>query len=322
MVHAAAVPYNNVVSEYQGQHPCDNPIQRREWRALSDDEKGEYIDAVKCLQSKAPYNTTIKAAKSRFDEFQSFRITIADDVHFVGQFLPWHRLFVRNYEKALRDEYWDWTLDSKTPEDYINSPVWDPITGFGPNGVPGTYTLPPFTNDSRIFPDAFRGCVQDGPFANYTLSLGPGKLVTEHCLVRGFNTTAATRYLTPEQVANTTKQETFETFRIELEGGDQTPDRKIHDGGHISVGGDGSNFLEIRVLGVSSFYPQPFLSTSDLNLNIAPYAADPIFYLHHTNLDRIWWIWQNLSPSHLYEISGSSSVTNPTAPNVHWTLRF
>ncbi|KAF9553969.1 tyrosinase [Agrocybe pediades] len=262
--------------------------------ALSEDEKGEYIDAVKCLQSKAPYNATIKAAKSRFDEFQSFHITIADDVHFVGQFLPWHRLFVRNYEKALRDEYWDWTLDSKTPEDYMNSPVWDPITGFGPNGVPGTYTLPPFTNDSHIFPDAFRGCVQDGPFAYYTLNLGPGKLATEHCLVRGFNTTAATRYLTPQQVANTTKQETFETFRIELEGGDQTPDRKIHDGGHISVGGDGSNF-----------YSSP---------------GDPIFYLHHTNLDRIWWIWQNLSPSHLYAISGPSSVTNPTAPNV--TLDF
>lgn len=32
---------------------------------------------------------------------------------------------------------------------------------------------------------------------------------------------------------------------------------------------------------------------------------EPLFYLHHTNLDRIWWKWQSANPQErLYEISG------------------
>jgi len=63
------------------------------------------------------------------------------------------------------------------------SPVFDPDTGFGGDGVPGTYTLPPDpTNASLLFPYAYIGCVQDGPFADYTLRLGPGKFITSHCL--------------------------------------------------------------------------------------------------------------------------------------------
>jgi len=33
--------------------------------------------------------------------------------------------------------------------------------------------------------------------------------------------------------------------------------------------------------------------------------------MHHTNIDRIWWRWQEASPERLYEISGRVSVTPP-----------
>jgi tyrosinase len=33
--------------------------------------------------------------------------------------------------------------------------------------------------------------------------------------------------------------------------------------------------------------------------------ADPIFYLHHANLDRVWWSWQKLNlGARLTDISG------------------
>jgi hypothetical protein len=45
-------------------------------------------------------------------------------------------------------------------------------------------------------------------------------------------------------------------------------------------------------------------------------ALDPLFFLHHANLDRIWASWQALYPSkRLYEISGRSTV-NPPYRNV------
>jgi tyrosinase len=124
------------------------------------------------------------------------------------------------------------------------SEIWDPETGLGGNGVPGTYTVPPDpANTSRIHPDAFRGCVEDGPFANYTLKLGPGLFVTDHCLTRGFNDTT-TRYLNSSTIARTMSLPTFPEFALQLEGSPAfAPDHRAHDGGHVAVGGEMSNFF-------------------------------------------------------------------------------
>lgn len=34
--------------------------------------------------------------------------------------------------------------------------------------------------------------------------------------------------------------------------------------------------------------------------------GDPVFFLHHTNLDRLWWEWQSQNASRLTEMSGPS----------------
>lgn len=34
--------------------------------------------------------------------------------------------------------------------------------------------------------------------------------------------------------------------------------------------------------------------------------ADPLFFLHHANLDRLWWEWQSKNTSRLTEISGKN----------------
>ena len=124
------------------------------------------------------------------------------------------------------------------------SPIWDPVTGFGGNGVAGTYTVPPDpTNTSRIFPNAFRGCVRDGPFANYTLKMGPGLLVTEHCLTRGFDN-SFNSYLTSSNIAHVMSFPTYVQFLAKLEGF-LTPTFYFgpHIGGHYSVGGEMNNFF-------------------------------------------------------------------------------
>lgn len=132
-----------------------------------------------------------------------------------------------------------------TPIRIQDSPVFDPVTGFGGDGVPNTYQLPEnfLEPPSRvpINPYSWRGCVQDGAFAKYPISLGPGKLVTQHCLVRSINNTYS-QYLTSHAVRNATRQPTFELFRIELEGRPITPTPKMHDSAHVLVGGDMGNF--------------------------------------------------------------------------------
>lgn len=90
-------------------------------------------------------------------------------------------------------------------------------------------------------PNAFIGCVQDGPFSSYILRLGPGKLITDHCLVRGLNDTYK-QFFTSSAVANATRLPTFELFRVELEGKPRTPIYKMHNGGHVSIGGEMTTF--------------------------------------------------------------------------------
>lgn len=109
--------------------------------------------------------------------------------------------------------------------------------------MPGTYSLPPDTNltSNRIDPEAFVGCVPDGPFKNLILHYGPGKLVTTHCLTRNIRADSA-QFLDSKTMANATRLPNYEEFRIELEGLPITPTHKMHDGGHYGVGGEMSNF--------------------------------------------------------------------------------
>jgi tyrosinase len=104
-------------------------------------------------------------------------------------------------------------------------------------GVPGTYIPPEYR--------------QRGPYAQqlcwmrsgwpYILSLGPGKLITDHCLVRGLNDTYK-QFFTSSAVANATRLPTFELFRVELEGKPRTPIHKMHNGGHVSIRGEMTMF--------------------------------------------------------------------------------
>ncbi|KAJ7322965.1 tyrosinase, partial [Mycena albidolilacea] len=265
---------------------CPSIAERQEWRDLTNKQKICYLDAVKCLQAR-PTKGLNKPARTRFDDFQAVHINLTDEIHLVGQFLPWHRRFLNVFEQTLRSEcdfvgalpYWDWSRDVDMFNKIDNSPVFDPIHGFGGNGIyiPG-YAGPfnNFTNSPEWIPGTGGGCITTGPFASYNLSLGPGTIPTNHCLTRNFNNAYAWA-LSSAQIANTTKQPTFEHFRIELEGQPVTPTMKLHDG-------------------------------------------DPLFYLHHANLDRIWWTWQQLDlPHRLFDVSGRSSVDPPF---VNITLAF
>ena len=101
----------------------------------------------------------------------------------------------------------------------LASPIFSSTTGFGSSGSGPLHH------------------VSDGPFARLILALGPGKIINTHPLTRVLNETML-QYLTVEYVNNTTRQPTFERFRVELEGRPVTEGIKIHDGGHRLIGGD------------------------------------------------------------------------------------
>ncbi|KAJ3516676.1 hypothetical protein NMY22_g14151 [Coprinellus aureogranulatus] len=263
----------------------------KEWRDMEKAHQLGYIAAVQCLMRLPPQDTSRPDPKSRYQEFQATHVYLTERVHSVGHFLPWHRHLGTLYANALRDEcgyqgpiaFWDWTRDAdniNTP--LANSPIFDPVYGFGGDGVPGTYTLPPGATGVNGLPAETKGCIQDGPFKDARSNLGPGKLVTEHCIVRGI--TERWRHSVATAAVDIVLQSrNYEELRLQMDSFVNGP---IHGGGHGIVGGE--------------------------MLNVYSAGADPLFYLHHANLDRVWWKWQEEDrDSRLYDISGPT-VQNGT----------
>ncbi|KAI4611632.1 uncharacterized protein J4E87_010482 [Alternaria ethzedia] len=191
-----------------------------------------------------------------------------------GHFLPWHRLFTSYYEKILREEcgysgaqpYWDWTLDTPASK-FVQSPIFDATYGFGGNGP----LVPVNTSNNEVPGRTGGGCVQDGPFVNMTVHLGPAASLArnDQCLRRDLAPDYAAMYVGRDKLDTVMAQADYGWFARTIEGGTAWDDSQIHAGGHFGVGGTYGQMGD------------PFAS-----------PADPIFWLHHANLDRVWWSWQ------------------------------
>ena len=159
-------------------------------------------------------------------------------VHSNPNFLPWHRYFLDVYEKALQTEcgytgtlmYWDWVADSADP---MHSAVFDPVLGFGGNGVGDGAD----NNNRRP--------VLDGPFAGMPMTYWDAG-VYPHNLSRDWvvDTNMNAIAYTPAEMEYTYGQTVFDQFRNALEGG---PHAAVHgamrgDMGTQSASPNGESF--------------------------------------------------------------------------------
>lgn len=130
-------------------------------------------------------------------------------------------------------------------------------------------------------------CVADGPFAGMMLSVGPGYSNQLHCLSRRVNDTAS--LMSQEANANACLQ--LPTFDKAWPCIENLP----HRGGHNGIMGEMSN-------AVSS-------------------PGDPLFYLHHTYIDKLWWQWQIQDlENRLKSIAGMTTSKKPETGWVRATL--
>ncbi|KAH9819102.1 hypothetical protein DFH28DRAFT_1219089 [Melampsora americana] len=262
---------------------CSSITVRKEWRSMARADQKSYLSAVKCLLTK-PSTLQPNSKLRLYDDFESVHDRSRPNVHWVAQFLPWHRHFIHLYEQALQScgyngglPRWNWSLDAAN---MTASPVWssDPEVGFGGNGMD-------FSNDQDGLGG---GTVEDGAFANLQL-LYPDT----HLLERGFNsppefnqggTLYGSQYFDDNAVNVVKSADNYMDFHVGLEGTNPSspgPDSPgPHGTIHATIGGD---------------------------MSPTSYAAnDVIFFLHHANVDAIWWQWQQADPkSRTYAFSGN-----------------
>lgn len=218
--------------------------------------------------------------------------SVQELAHANAAFLPWHREYIRRFEQALQAvdptvslPYWDWTdpqaLDVIFADDFL-----------GPNGQGVTIDIPglgSFTGgpvQSSAFSEA-NGWVLN-PQLNIDLetekSLGTS-------LVRFMRVPPATDYPLPKaDVERTLALNDYSLFRPALEGF-----ISVDENGNIIPGGFLHNYIHGLVGGVAidiTTNPVSFKGLGTMsNIPSSPY--DPVFWLHHANVDRLWAEWQD-----------------------------
>ncbi len=238
---------------------------RKNQAALTPAEKRRFVSALHELKRSGRYDTFVTT-------HNAFIMSDRDDAERVGHrspsFLPWHRRFLLDFERALQSvdadvtlPYWDWTAD-RTPR----SSLWAPDFLGG-------------TGRSRD------GRVMDGPFARS----GDRWTITVRVDGRDFlrrNLGAGGLPLpTRAEVDSVLAMDTYDMppwnsgsdgFRNHLEGWRGV---NLHNRVHVWVGGQ-------MATGVS--------------------PNDPVFWLHHAFIDKLWADWQARHPDSPYLPGGGT----------------
>ncbi|KEP50120.1 tyrosinase tyrosinase: common central domain protein [Rhizoctonia solani 123E] len=269
---------------------CSQPAERKEWRQLSREEKKAFVDAVKCLQRPPKYGKATSSivptgytpgipaynnSTSTFDDIVYAHIDTNIKDHFTALFLPWHRWYVHTFHETLKKQcgyqgvmpYWNWSLDVAN---ITASPLFDsdPEAGLGTFGTPLT---------DGAFKDAYRSYPTPHVISR-TYDPYPFK---QDAAVFPFSFThrdlSAPTVLDPkniDSIVNGSKGN-FTDFAYKLDGAKaQGP----HNAAHMMLPGDISD---------------PLWSPND-----------PLFFLHHANIDRIWWRWQNAHKENMKAFGG------------------
>ncbi len=192
-------------------------------------------------------------------------------------FFPWHRELVLRLEKDLSVEmgepdfampYWNWAADSAlTPG---TSPIWSPtlMGGDGDSTKANQVTTGPFRSKAsggtwttvEMNPDT--GAIL--PVGVLTRTLGRGTALlggSIKTLPTPANVTA-TQALTPYDTTDFSSSQKVTGYRNAAEGWNPYG---MHNLVHVWVGG---------------------------SMEPATSPNDPVFFLHHCNVDRLWNLWQ------------------------------
>jgi tyrosinase len=282
---------------------------RRNLKEWTSQEKADYVAAVLAMKrTVSPYNASL----NYYDQFVKWHLDAFlctnGSAHMGPAFLPWHRQFLLLYEKALSDvsggkvttvPYWDWTDPASL------SVIFD--ENFMGGGGDSTQNY----------------AVTTGPFrkGEWTLTiLDPYDMepIQYPWLTRGFGTYTKSGYPTSADISSTLNRPNYDaapwnhrsdtdiSFRNYLEGwrgcfdtadcilGWMAPERcasdtiwssKMHNVVHLIVGGVWNDSVGGTITAMTS-------------------PNDPVFFLLHANVDRMWAAWEARHPKNYEPITG------------------
>jgi hypothetical protein len=261
---------------------------RKNIYTLTDQQLQDFKDAMNLIKADGTYDTFIERHHHAMMTPTPWQTEAPDQMvrnaaHRGPAFLPWHRYFCRELELALQAKrptltlpYWDWSADAGNPAGaalWNTNPAQRIYIGGDGTGPNGTVVTGPFVNWTALI---------EGP--NGTFVQRPGGIIRELGAATFGNPDFPTQAQVDDAVQNMTEYDTSpwrtssaNSFRNRLEGWASTLPNEdgvhLHNRIHVWVGGD-------------------------MGPGTSP--NDPVFYLNHCNVDRLWAIWQHTHPNSGY----------------------
>lgn len=126
---------------------------------------------------------------------------------------------------------------------------------------------------------------------------------SRHCLSRGFETGPKKQELqqrvSPSAVENILGQESYAEFFKALES-------HVHNAIPQFIRGD--FLLQTAPNGME------LVNLTEQKCKFSHHETDPVFYLHHTQIDRLWWLWQQRDDkSRMWQYQGPTANVRLTA---------
>lgn len=283
---------------------------RKDQSTLTDAEKGNFVNAVLMLKQMPSMLHPGSTTASRYDDYVELHVkammAMPDGwAHGGPAFFPWHRVLLLQFERDLQQAaqqagvneyrdlgvpYWDWT---KTPQ----FPSF--LGGDGDPAKNQEVTDGPFTRDQWTF------TVVDAPGALTFLQrrFGFGDLdSTNNPIAMSLPDSAAqdaalgVRWY--DNVPWDNSAPAASSFRRRAEG-------DLHNRVHRWVGG---------------FWVSNGTLASGTMMQMSS-PNDPVFWLHHANIDRLWSAWQEL-PANANSAAFLPRAGGAPGHNLHDTLVF
>jgi tyrosinase len=266
--------------------------------SLSSQDRNQLIDAILAIKQDGTYDRFV----AMHVESMGFGtpavgtgVTARNGAHRGSSFLPWHRYFLVLFEKALQAKnskvvlpYWDWTADSAAP---TNSVIWELVGGNGDANDGWKVKGRPFGEGHwELSVDAANGgTVLRRRFGEMEMKTTSGAIQR---VTLALPTAADVAMAMSERHYDATpySDSPFCTgFRNRLEGwivqkadpAVPTQGTQLHNRVHVFVGGA---WIEDLGGGKTKNVSGTMLIASSPN--------DPVFFLHHCFVDKLWADWQ------------------------------
>ena len=298
---------------------------------LTSSERTAFVNAMldlKTAPSKISAAATAVTAgggtPNRYDDYVWMHSTVNFGAHFGSGFGPWHREYLRQFEFDLRQvsanpdiviPYWDWTTGRASGDP--NWPFTDDLMGPLGNAT-GAVPSGPFSNPATWRMNIRRMVFRDDGLAqvldpNLRLRRRPATVAAGFNLPSAANARTGVAQATPYDVSPYNEYPAFQALidsgatnaqiNAQITAWTNASFRKflewrLHNGPHTWVGSQ-----DDWTTGAAPAFIAGPMSIPAVSIN------DPIFWLHHCNVDRLWSTWQQRHPS-----TDGSSLVAPFAP--------